>query len=237
MEADAKAYEEVSGPQIDMGSRFIDGLNLSLGDKVLDMGCGTGHLTKYIAEIVGPEGQAVGIDPDAERIKIAQEKSKEVGNLQFHVGSSATGFPRDNEPYYDVHISTHAFHWVPDDEKRIYIQKAHRCLKPGGRLAILCASIPRSDLNDGKSNFHSLSQESYGDLFQKIGLFNDVLVDQHIVPFRFESYKDFRRWYNASSPHNEPEDYPRLLEKFVATEDDGQVSWTVPRVAITGYKS
>jgi ubiquinone/menaquinone biosynthesis C-methylase UbiE len=235
MEADAKSYDEVSGPQIEAGSRFIDGLKLSLGDKVLDVGCGTGHLTKYIAEIVGPEGQVVGIDPDAERIKIAQEKSKEISNLQFHVGSSAIGFPRDNEPYYDVHISTSAFQWVPDDEKRIYIHKAHQCLKPGGRLAIWCASIPRSDLEDGKSNLHSLSQQGYRDLFQKIGLFDDVLVDQQTIPFRFESFREFRRWYNASS-HNEPEDDPRLLEKFVATEDDGRVSWTIPRVAITACK-
>ncbi|CAB4002507.1 methyltransferase domain-containing [Paramuricea clavata] len=138
MEADknAKSYDEVSSPQIEAGSQFIRELNLSLGDKVLDMGCGTGHLTKYIADIVGPDGQAVGIDPDAERIKIAEGKSKEVSNLQFCVGSSAIGFPHDNEPYYDVHISTHAFHWVPDDEKRVYIQKAHRCLKAGGKLAI-----------------------------------------------------------------------------------------------------
>ena len=32
------------------------------------MGCGTGQITKYI---VGPDGQVVGIDPDAARIKIA----------------------------------------------------------------------------------------------------------------------------------------------------------------------
>ena len=120
----------MSRPQIEAGSRFIRDFNLSLGDKVLDMGCGTGHLTKYIADIVGPDGLAVGIDPDAERIKIAQEKTKEVSNLQFYVGSSAIGFAHNNKPYYDVHISTNAFHWVPDDEKQIYIQKAYQCKKP-----------------------------------------------------------------------------------------------------------
>ena len=111
----AKVYDEVSELQIEVGKRFIRNLNLLLGDKVLDMGCGTGHLTKYIADIVGPDGLAVGIDPDAERIKIAQEKTKDVSNLQFYLGSSAVGFPHDNEPYCDVHISTSAFHWVPYD--------------------------------------------------------------------------------------------------------------------------
>jgi hypothetical protein len=41
-------------------------------------------------------------------------------SVQFHLGSSVTGFPHDNEPYYDVHLSTAAFHWVPYEEKPIY---------------------------------------------------------------------------------------------------------------------
>ncbi|CAB4002510.1 Hypothetical predicted protein, partial [Paramuricea clavata] len=165
-DANAKAYDEVSGPQIEVGSQFICDFNLSFGDKVLEMGCGTGHLTKYIADIVGPDGQAVGIDPDAERIKIAEEKYKEVRNLQFYVGSSVIGFPNDNEPYYDVHISTNVFHWVPDDEKRIYIQKAHQCLKAGGKLAIWCCAKFPNDV--ALTGFYSLTQEGYRDLFQEV---------------------------------------------------------------------
>ena len=103
--SEARVYDEVSQPQIEEGIKFIRELNLSKGDKVLDMGCGTGHLSKYIADIVGLNGDVVGIDPDAERIKIAKEKYKEVNNLQFYVGSSAIGFPHDNESYYDVHIT------------------------------------------------------------------------------------------------------------------------------------
>ena len=66
---------------------------------MLDMGCGTGNVIKYIADIVGSGGQVVGI-------KIATEKYKDVSHLEFHVGNSVTGFPHDNEPYYDVLIST-----------------------------------------------------------------------------------------------------------------------------------
>jgi cyclopropane fatty-acyl-phospholipid synthase-like methyltransferase len=53
MEKDAKAYDEMRKPQIESGSQFIRELSLSQGDKILDMGCGTGNLTKYIADIVG----------------------------------------------------------------------------------------------------------------------------------------------------------------------------------------
>ena len=236
MEADAKAYDKVSGVQIEGGSRFIRDLNLSLGDKVLDMGCGTGHLTKYIADIVGPDGLAVGVDPDAERIKIAKEKSKEVSNLQFYVGSSAIGFPHDNEPYYDVHISTSAFHWVPYEEKIIYIQKAYQCLKPGGRLAIWCSAAKFSDDEAVRASLYSFSKEDYRVLLQKTGLFNSILVEQRIFPYRFKSFEEFKRWFKASI-HKDPNDYPDYIEKFVTMESDGQVTFILPRVSITASKS
>ena len=236
MEENAKAYDELSGPQVEAGSRFIRDLNLSLGDKVLDMGCGTGHLTKYIADIVGPHGQAVGIDPDNERIKIAKENYTEVGNLQFHVGSSATGFPHDNEPYYDVHISTNAFHWISNEEKIIYIQKAYKCLKPEGRLAIWCvANSPRSD-KATQVGFHSLPQEGYRDLFQQVGLFDNVMVRQPIYPYRYESFEEFKRWFKATS-HKDPDDHPKFIEKFVTMDDNGQVTCKVPCISITASKN
>lgn len=34
-----------------------------LDDKVLDMGCGTRRVSKYIADIIGPDGQVVAVDP------------------------------------------------------------------------------------------------------------------------------------------------------------------------------
>ena len=108
---------------------------------MLDMGCGTGNVIKYIADIVGSGGQVVGI-------KIATEKYKDVSHLEFHVGNSVTGFPHDNEPYYDVLISTDAFHWFPNDQKKLFIQKAYQSLKPEGKLAILCGDKASKGFSD-----------------------------------------------------------------------------------------
>ena len=234
MEEAAIAYDELSKPQFEAGVQFIDKLRVSLGDKVLDMGCATGRLTKYMADIVGPDGFVIGIDPNAERIKIAKTKYEGLSNLQFSVGNSAVGFPHDNEPYYDVHISTHVFHWVPHTEKTIYIQKAFQSLKSGGKLAIWCTEKLPDDVE--VPGFDSLTGQGYRDLFQNIGLFKDVTVCKVMHAFRYEAFEDFKRCSEASTRHDTDE-YQAFVKKFVTFENNGQVACTVPIISITASKA
>lgn len=233
MEVNANVYDEVSEPQFEEGVKFIRELSLSTGDKVLDMGCGTGNLSIFIADVVGPDGEVVGIDPDTERIKIAKEKYKEVSNLQFCVGSSSIGFPHSGDAYYDVHISTNAFHWVPDDEKFVYIQKAHQSLKSGGKLAILCTLKEPNGLDEIVPSFTSQTQQGYQDMFEKIRLFEGVVFDQKIRSYRLKSLAHFKRWYKATFYQDSDE---FVVQKFLTFEDDGYVSFNVPSITIIGYK-
>src|SRR3990170_7051836 len=48
---------------------------LKPGERVLDVGCGTGVLTCFAAKFVGEKGQAVGIDPATKMISIAKENA------------------------------------------------------------------------------------------------------------------------------------------------------------------
>ena len=240
----AAAYDALSQPQYEAGCKFINGLNIFHGQaaKVLDMGCGTGDVTKYIADIVGPDGEAVGIDPDVARIKIAQEKFKDVGNLEFHVGDSVSGFPHENEPYYDVHITTYAFHWFPDEHKKLYIKKAHRSLKSGGKLAITCQDKKGPGLASGHGNddLHSLSSDEYRKLFQDMGLFTHVVVEPVLYPAHLKSYEDLNRWVKASS-HRNLDEYDQEFVKKVMAEcatfhDDGSIDFIMPSLSITARK-
>ena len=243
MEEAAKAYDELSKPQVEAGEEFIRELNLSKGDKVLDMGCGTGTLTKFIADIVGPDGEAVGVDPDAKRIEIAVDKYKASSNVHFHVSDSVAGFPHDDQPYYDAHVSIFTFHWVPNEQrqKEIYIEKAYRCLKSGGKLAIWCGVKPKEALSDdvkpkNVNHLHPLTQNEYRELFQAVGLFNNVAVDIIVVPFRFQSFEDFKRWYETSLKVKLEDINPMFYEKFLVKGDDGRITWSVPMIRITASK-
>ena len=66
----AKEYKQssLSVQKVD-GEMFIQtDVCPQAGDAILDLGCGTGELSAYLAELVGPEGKVVAVDPDKERI-------------------------------------------------------------------------------------------------------------------------------------------------------------------------
>ena len=46
----------------------------SKGSKVLETGCGTGHNSMVLADLVGADGNIVGIDPEQERLQLVKEK-------------------------------------------------------------------------------------------------------------------------------------------------------------------
>lgn len=60
----------------------------SRGGRVLDVGCGFGDTTRQLAELIGPEGEAVGIDAAQRFIDCAERETREaaVPNARFFVG-------------------------------------------------------------------------------------------------------------------------------------------------------
>jgi ubiquinone/menaquinone biosynthesis C-methylase UbiE len=102
---------------------------------VLDVGCGTGLLAEHVADLAGPAGKVIGIDPLPLRIELAKRRAR--GNLHFQVGS-AYDLGQFAEGSFDLVYLNAVFHWLP--EKREPLRQFHRVLKPGGVLAFTAAS-------------------------------------------------------------------------------------------------
>ncbi|MDP6351205.1 MAG: methyltransferase domain-containing protein [Alphaproteobacteria bacterium] len=78
---------------------LIDG-RLAPGMRVLDIGCGTGDLSRLAADIVGPSGTVLGVDRDAQAIAAARARTEELGpgNVSFavaEIGGDLAGGPFD----------------------------------------------------------------------------------------------------------------------------------------------
>ncbi len=103
------------------------------GDAILDLGCGTGELSVYLAELVGQDGKVVAVDPDIDQIKVAQETHRGVKNLTFLEGSAAN-FPGMGSETYNIVFSNYVLHWIPDKEEAF--RNMFSSLKPSGKIAL-----------------------------------------------------------------------------------------------------
>ena len=68
----ANRYDKLSAHQREVGQELITVSNVKSGDKILDLGCGTGYFAAVLSELVGLEGKVVAVDPDAGRIRICK---------------------------------------------------------------------------------------------------------------------------------------------------------------------
>lgn len=57
----------------------LERLSVSEGETVLEIGFGTGHCLKWIAESVGPKGKAYGIDLSTGMMEISKERLEKAG--------------------------------------------------------------------------------------------------------------------------------------------------------------
>ena len=127
----AKAYEDASTVQFDHGRILIDHLQIKPGERVLDVGAGTGRLAEYVAELVGTSGEVVGIDPLENRVAIARSRASKV--LRFGTGRAEdlSEFP---DCQFDVVYLNSVFHWIEDKARAL--QEIFRVLKTGGRIGV-----------------------------------------------------------------------------------------------------
>lgn len=93
------------------------------GERILDVGCGTGQLTSAIADV---GAQVVGLDQSPEMIAAARKNYPE---LQFEIADIATVSYTSE---FDAVFSNAALHWVKDQQGAV--RAMARALKPGGRL-------------------------------------------------------------------------------------------------------
>lgn len=123
-EFDGEKYKAASAHQKEWGTGLISKLTLQGDEKILDLGCGDGSLTKQLSSLV-PNGKVIGIDASMGMIKTAKKLSRD--NLEFmQIDINDLDFFDE----FDIIYSNAALHWVTDHHR--LLQNSHTALKKGG---------------------------------------------------------------------------------------------------------
>lgn len=152
-----EATEAWSGPLFETFVRFRDLVTGGLGahgeaamkthppkpgDRVLDLGCGFGDTTQWLAGLVGGEGEAVGVDVAEPFIEVARKEAEEAGveNVRFEVGDVQVTEFRET---FDYAFSRMGIMFFANPVQAL--RNVRAALVPGGRL---CAVVWRRKLDN-----------------------------------------------------------------------------------------
>ncbi|KAG8844802.1 hypothetical protein FRB91_002310 [Serendipita sp. 411] len=137
----------------------LDLLQATAGERILDLGCGTGELTKALQNVVGTGGVIVGIDASANMIEKARGNgvtNARVMDAQNIVWDTEGDFAAGK---FDAVFSNAALHWCKESPSSV-VAHAWQALKPGGRFIAEMGSF--ANLAGLRASLHSaLARRGY----------------------------------------------------------------------------
>jgi ubiquinone/menaquinone biosynthesis C-methylase UbiE len=136
------AFDEETGKQLEALYRIGDAvrrrglvrsaLAATVGERILDVGCGPGFYCAELAEEVGSEGRIVGLDSSAQMLALAARRCEGCGNVEFRE-AEATSLPVEDGSF-DGAVCVQVLEYVTDVVAGL--AELHRALRPGGRVVV-----------------------------------------------------------------------------------------------------
>jgi len=117
----------------------LEKLSAQPGEKILEIGFGTGHCLIALAKAVGTKGHVVGLDISDGMLAIAQNRLQQEGlkdQVDLHLGDAARlDFVRMGS--FDGVFMSFTLELFDNPEIPSVLRECHRILKPGGRIAVV----------------------------------------------------------------------------------------------------
>lgn len=109
---------------------ILDDVQLTPGDRLLDVACGTGIVARLARERLGATGTVVGIDSSPAMLAVARRVG---AGIEWREGDAAA-LPLQDDEQFDIVVCQQGLQFMPD--KLAAARQLRRALAPGGRLAV-----------------------------------------------------------------------------------------------------
>ncbi len=168
---------------------------ISTGDRVLDVGSGTGSLAFSAGRAVGPTGRVVGVEPSAEMVGWARTKARVRRVPVEFVATAGESLPFPAASF-DVVMLSLVLHQLPLDALHGTMAQVRRVLVPGGRL--LLVDLDLSNPTGNTVHAHAAGHGGGGQRFDldRVGLLVEhlglTIVERGPIAFRFRGLEPLR---------------------------------------------
>jgi len=136
---------------------YAAGLDLSGGEVVLELGSGSGALTRHLAPRLHGGGRVVCVEPSAAWAEVARKRLRGVADVEWHVGEVLA---LDGEGRFDAAVVHFVLHEIAAAERQPTLNAVARLMKQDARLFLREPTKPR----------HGVSPEQVRALMAQAGL-------------------------------------------------------------------
>lgn len=118
---------------------FADAVEASRAQRVLDVGCGSGALSRLLASRLPAGGDLIGIDRSESRVRHCRSRARTAGLTNVHfVHSDIADFAEAHGGMFDLVLCKYVLMCALPDARAVNVLRAMAaCVAPGGRLCVL----------------------------------------------------------------------------------------------------
>ena len=197
--------DEMEDHHSDITEQTLALMDLQPGDRILDLGCGTGWASRRMAR-VAVAGEIIGLDVADEMLRRAQLASSGFNNVRYIWGSAEKIPAADN--FFSKVLSVESFYYYADQAKAL--DELRRVMAPGAKLFILI-NLYRDNhyslrwVSELKVPVQALSEAEYRELLAKHGFGN---VQARRIPDRSPTPETYSgKWFKNAE---ELRDFKRI---------------------------
>ncbi len=129
------AYEGFNRDQWQQPQRVVNALEIRPGDRVADLGSGSGYFTFYLAKAVSPGGRVYAVDIDQEMNDLIAKRASQEAARNIEVIFAKPDDPSLPAAAVDLIFTANTYHHI--DKRVSYFVNLQKYLRPTGRVAII----------------------------------------------------------------------------------------------------